>query len=323
LEIGAIEAPSPVGLPVGQRETVAAALAAAAAALQQAADALRGSNASPVSFTRSPVLSDSPGVREVVNEFLIAKARAGRSDRYLRQLRVSLSAFAHGRASRPIADVTCSEVERWLFSRQWKPKTMRGYLTDVRTLFGFALRRGYVRDVNACAVELPDVPDVAAPGIHTPEEVSTVLEAARRVDLDVMRHLALRYFTGVRSAEAHRMTEENLLLDRGVIEVPAHKAKTRRRRLVSIQPVLSSWLALGGQLRPMSDKAWRRVVRASGVSWPANVTRHSFVSYHLAAFESAGKTALEAGHSEAILFAHYRAVVTTEQAKRFWSLFPS
>lgn len=72
----------------------------------------------------------------------------------------------------------------------------------------------------------------------------------------------------------------------------------------------------------MSDKTVRRVARLSGAPWPANVTRHSFVSYHLAAFENAGKTALEAGHSEQMLFNHYRAVVTQTTAQEFWALRP-
>lgn len=47
------------------------------------------------------------------------------------------------------------------------------------------------------------------------------------------------------------------------------------------------------------------------------------MSYHLAAFESAAKTALEAGHSEQMLFNHYRAVVTQETALEFWSIRPA
>jgi hypothetical protein len=66
----------------------------------------------------------------------------------------------------------------------------------------------------------------------------------------------------------------------------------------------------------------RQVIRASGVPWPQNVTRHSFVSYHLAEHENAAKTALEAGHSEAILFRHYRALVTPQAAAEFWAIRP-
>ena len=46
------------------------------------------------------------------------------------------------------------------------------------------------------------------------------------------------------------------------------------------------------------------------------------MSYHLAEFQSAGKTALEAGHTEQILFNHYRELVTKEDAAAFWSIVP-
>jgi len=47
------------------------------------------------------------------------------------------------------------------------------------------------------------------------------------------------------------------------------------------------------------------------------------VSYHLAEWQSASKTALEAGHTEQILFNHYRELVTKEDAKEFWSITPT
>ena len=135
------------------------------------------------------------------------------------------------------------------------------------------------------------------------------------------RILALRYFAGLRTAEACRLREEDIHLDWGFVEVTALKSKTRQRRLVSIGPALAAWLERGGRL-PITQAnerfaALARLAAVKGVPWPHNATRHSFVSYHLAAGESAGKTALESGHSEAILFAHYRAVVTKEQAQSF------
>jgi len=261
-------------------------------------------------------------VREVVNEFLIVKARAARSDRYLRQLRVVFSSFAQGRATTPIHAVTVQDVEKWALSRG-AIRTMRGYLGDVATLFNFAIRRGYAHSNPARGVELPHSASAEAPKIHTPEEVRAVLETARRLDPDVCRILAIRYFAGIRTAEGHRLIEkENILTDRGYIEVPAIKAKTRRRRLVRIEPCLAAWLALGGEVKPMGPHRIRSVIRASGVEWSDNVTRHSFCSYHLAKSESAAKTALQAGHAEQMLFAHYRELVTLSQAQAFWSVFP-
>jgi hypothetical protein len=38
--------------------------------------------------------------------------------------------------------------------------------------------------------------------------------------------------------------------------------------------------------------------------------------------ESAAKTALEAGHAEAMLFAHYRALVSKAQALEYFAVTP-
>jgi integrase len=130
-------------------------------------------------------------------------------------------------------------------------------------------------------------------------------------------------FAGLRTAEVSRLAPEDIQLERGFIEVRAENAKTRRRRLVRIQPNLAAWLRatepIPGNLFDRVESVWR----AAGVAWPVNVARHSFVSYHLAAFESAAKTALEAGHSEQMLFAHYRELVTPEAAREYWAIFPA
>jgi integrase len=293
--------------------------------LQAAADLALGESSTSLHIRTptAPMLMDtSVCVNDLVNQFMLAKARAQRSDRYLRQLHVVMKSFAAGRAWLPISEVRPDDIEQWLNTAEWSARTQRGYLADVRTLYNFAVRRGLVSFNPAAGVELPVIENFAPPAIHTPAEVRQVLEAARARDPDVCRHLAIRYFAGVRSSEAHRMTEQDLLLDRGVIEVPAVKAKTRRRRLVTIQENLRAWLELEGELRPISPMTVRAVIRASKVEWHHNVTRHSFVSYHLAQFQNAAKTALEAGHTEQMLFSNYRELVTPDQAKVFWSIVP-
>ncbi|HEY9171007.1 MAG TPA: hypothetical protein VI136_01850 [Verrucomicrobiae bacterium] len=259
-------------------------------------------------------------VGKAVAEFIAAKTRAGRSDRYIRTLRNSLSKFSDGRARRALDSVTTAELERWLAASRWRPRTQRGYLADVRTFFSFALRRGLCTTNPANAVEVPTLPPGAPPGIHSPAQVRAVLETARRIDPDTCRLLAVRYFAGVRSADAHRLTEENFRGD--VLEVPAAKSKTRARRLVKIEANLAAWLALPGKLPVSNPDRVRAVIRAAGIHWPRNATRHSFCSYHLAHFGNAARTALEAGHSEAMLFAHYRELVTPEAAAAFWAIAP-
>lgn len=306
----------------------------AARSLAAAADVMLGAeSAAPAPFA----VDDSPEfsaegftVAQLVNEFLLAKARAGRSDRYLRQLRVSLCNFARGRMRSPIDQVNVGQIESWLAESDWSPRTKRGYLSDVRTLFHFAIRRNLARHNPAAGVELPTMRTDDPKGVHSPEQVAQLLEYARRGDLDVCRQLAVRYFAGVRTAEVHRLTEENVLLDRNLIDVTASKSKTRRRRLVKIEPNLRAWLELGGELRPIGPMTVRAVIQNSKVEWAQNVTRHSFVSYHLAHFQSAGKTALQSGHSEQMVFANYRELrtmdgrlITPELAAEFWNVRPA
>ena len=270
----------------------------------------------------APATSTWLTVIELVNEFLLAKARADNSDRYLRQLKVVLSSFANGRTRHPIDQVKAPEIEKWIRVHDWKPRTAKGYLDSVKTLFSFAVKRGYLERNPGLGVELPRGGATAPIRVHTPAQVRQVLDTARRADLDVCRVLAVRYFAGLRSAEAHRIRESDLKLDQGFLEVPASKSKTRSRRLVTIQPNLRAWLELGGELRAVGDMTIRKVIRLSQVEWVHNATRHSFVSYHLAEFQNAAKTALEAGHSEQMTFSHYRALVTPQAAAEYWAIVP-
>ena len=319
---------SPVELPVNPTDSrqVWQALAQAAQALLIAARAMQGDLSAPVSLpSLSPTYTSDCTVAEAVNDLMIAKARAERSDRYLRALKNSLGKFCKGRARQRLCDVTTTEIEEWLHSNHWAGRTQKGYLGDVATLFSFGMRRGYCTNNPAKGVEVSAF-NPAAPGIHTPDQVRHILELARTTDLGMMRALAIRYFAGLRASEAEGLTEANIKMDQNLIEVPAAKSKTRRRRLVTISPNLREWLAVGGELPLVNvGKRTRRflaIVRRDGLPWPGNAPRHSFCSYHLASGQNAARTALEAGHSEQMLFAHYRALVTHQEAASYWGIRP-
>lgn len=291
----------------------------AALALLEAVRAARGfSSLEPSALSHSP--APMVTVLDACNEFLISKARAQRSENYLRVSLAQLKAFCLIGQQRPLASVTAVEIEHWLHAQGWGPFTRRNHLLTVRNLFNFAVARCHVVGNPALAVDMPTLDD-KPPEIHTPAQVRQVLDGC--ADVNLRRYLAVRYFAGLRGSEAASLAEEQIQAERGFIEVTAAKSKTRRRRLVTIQPALASWLALGGRL-PLGDvntKLWK-LTAALPFPWPRNVTRHSFVSYHLAAFGSASKTALEAGHTEQILFNHYRELVTPAIAADFWAIRP-
>jgi integrase/recombinase XerD len=108
--------------------------------------------------------------------------------------------------------------------------------------------------------------------------------------------------------------------------VTARKAKTRQRRIVSISDNLSDWLMpvaqLSGPVVPggYRERHERLQTFAKLTPWPRNVLRHSFGSYHLAFHKNEALTAAEMGNSPAVIFQHYRALVTPEAAENFWKL---
>jgi integrase len=266
----AFQAASPVAEPVSvpAQHEAWRALANAAFALAAVASALAG-----IGFLRpdspSPPVSPCRSVATAINEFLVAKAVGGRSDRYLNTLRNSLSKFCRSRADRPLASVSVAEIEGWIHQPAWKPRTRQGYLADVSALFNWHLKRGQVASNPAAVVEV-ERPADAPPGIHSPIEVAAALRLAFARDKAFGRWLAIRYFAGLRDAEACRIEECNIMLEAGLIEVPAAKSKTRQRRLVTIQPNLRAWLGLGGVL-PLVNRGdkWRahnHALRAAGTT---------------------------------------------------------
>jgi antitoxin ParD1/3/4 len=134
----------------------------------------------------------------------------------------------------------------------------------------------------------------------------------------------------LRHAEISRLDWKEVRLDRNFIEVTALKSKTASRRLVTIQPNLKAWLAplarSSGRVQPPNSRKLREASqRRAGIGkWPTNALRHSFASFHLAKFQDAPALALQMGHTTtAMLFAHYREVVTPEAAEAYWKSCPS
>ncbi len=297
------------------------ALADAALLLYKAASALAG--VVPVALAAPPpALSSVPTLAEMVNRLVESKARAGRCDAYLQQLHHCYKHLCRGRGSRPVNQVTTAELEDWVYSGKVSPRTVKGRVQYLNTLFTYAGKLGFCPNNPARALEVPTLrPD--PPGIHTPEEVRKVLAEAMKQHRGGARCLAIRYFAGLRASEVEKLPPEAIDLARLRIEVSARISKTRSRRLVTIQPNLAAWIEA---TKVMPADMWKRVEkvwRAAGVPWPRNAPRHSFVSYHLAHFGSSAKTAMESGHSEQMLFAHYRALVTPEAAAEYWGIRPA
>ena len=109
----------------------------------------------------------------------------------------------------------------------------------------------------------------------------------------------------------------------------AKKTKTKMRRAVEMSDNCLAWLKLNEFSLPITNSAhqWTAFLKDAKKAlghdkWPHDCLRHSYCSYALRKYESAGKVALNAGNNEGTLYKHYLKAVTKAEAEAFWNIFP-
>jgi integrase len=268
-------------------------------------------------------------IRQLTEELIEAKRRDGKAPRYLESLRGYLGGFCQEFGDRLIATVTPEELDTYLRDLPYSPKSRLNYRQHIGVLFSYAKRR---RMIDSNPIEFTARPKLIdkAPEIFTVDELRTLLDAALRIQPDVVPMLAIGAFAGIREAEIKRLKWSEVDQRRGHIEIKSSKAKSARRRIVEMQPNLRLWLrpyaSITGAVVPVNARKKLDLVRkAAGLArWPNNGLRHSFASYRLAAIHDAPRVAAELGHtSPKMLYSTYRELVLPEEAERYWKIAPA
>ena len=271
--------------------------------------------------------SESQTVTLAIQKLLAAKKADGKSARYLKDLRNRLDRFGSEFSERPIATITAPEISEWLRGLSLAPLTRNTFYLRLSTLFSFAREQHWVRENPLSKSMLAKVVGTD-PGILSPKQFSDLLRSA---SAETLPYWAIGGFAGLRSAELERLEWNDIDFEEGVIEVTPRKSKTASRRCVNILSALKAWLEpyqnhrsgsvcpQGLRLKLEADRE-----RAGIANWPSNALRHSYASYHLAAFSNANQLALQMGHSDAeLVFQHYRQRVRPAVANAWWSIFPA
>ncbi len=265
--------------------------------------------------------------KDVADECFAAKQAAGISEAYRCNLQRYLAQFKRDFGPQPIADITTAQLDAWLRAANGNHTSKNNLRRLLVMLFRWARETGYLTQDRRTAPERAitfNGPE-GAPSIFTPDEMRKLLDACRGT---LLLPLVIGGFSGIRAAEIARLDWEDVLWDRGFIEIKAAKAKTRARRLLPLLPNLRAWLepmrkAKGSVCAlPHAHTQLLGLARKAGVRWRQNALRHSYASYRLAEIPDAAKVALEMGNSPDKLFRHYRALVSTEAAKEWFAIMP-
>lgn len=270
-------------------------------------------------------------VNQTITEFLAAKRNAGRKESYLSvQAYVLTNVFGGEFGTRKIHEITAPEIDAWMTGKPWSMRTRLNYFSDIRNLFGFAVRRGY-RPTNPIAqIEKPTVTETS-PGVLTIAQASALLNVCASGEAEMLAAVAIGLFAGLRTEELDGLDWRHVDLRENNIHVTPEIAKTREGRDVEIHPTLRAWLLplarSEGKLAPAKsyDYHLAQKAKAAGITdWPKNALRHSFASYHFANFKNAPLTAAMLGHhSSTVTFEkRYKRRVTPSDAAKFWELLP-
>ena len=132
--------------------------------------------------------------------------------------------------------------------------------------------------------------------------------------------------------EVDRLRWEDIEFGNNRIHVRPETSKMSAHRFVDISANLLAWLMKYRKpsgyvaLAPATLRRHRqKVMKAVHIShWKQDVTRHSFVSYHLGLYENIAKTQIEVGHigDASVLFTHYRDLVSKEAGERYFGIVP-
>jgi len=264
----------------------------------------------------------------VLSELLAEKRQNGASRPYLHSLEVRLGKFSTAFQT-PLASITAGPLAEWLAAIPGKPRTRRNYREALASLFQFAKVRRYLpRDWAELPPTAREMATATPIEIYTPKEISSLLAAAAN---GAFKHplaplLALGAFAGIRTWEILRLRWEDI--GPKWIEVKSKRTRTASRRLVPVLPALKPWLALHrrpeGPVCPYNriELALARLARSANLKWKRNALRHSFISYRVAQVQDVAQVSLECGNTPAMIFQHYRELVTPQQAANWFRIRP-
>ena len=272
-------------------------------------------------------------VREAVDAFLKdvdALETAGQlSGDTARQKHQKSELFAQAFGASRLTQITGEDIEDWIESDLGydNPNTFNNWRKHIRTLFDHYRKQIHQNPCDDFRMRSDATEHV---GILTPAETAKLFAYALAENRrHLLGRLALEAFAGLRFASAFRLEKADINFnDRGLL-LPKHKIKTKRRHYIdglpeTVWPWLEATSDACWSLTPaeyMKEKS--RLFTDAKVPHPHNCLRHSFCTYHVAAFKNPGLTATILCHrSQGMLWARYNGNATQEQGRAYWTITP-
>jgi integrase len=277
---------------------------------------------------------------EAVREFCDARRPKGVSQDgkrpvlspvYVADTERKLTDFADANTGADVCDLTKQHLDLFVESHATlSPKSRNHYRATLRMFFGWCQRRDYLaanhRLLEADGLRKEDA-DTGDVDYYRPAELRLMLDKAAP-EMAVI--IALQSFGGLRLQEALRLDWGDVWRVSGHVEISSAKAKTRSRRLVEINSTLAAWLERYRQHEgavtslTLDVYTWQLIQLRKGLKITSrkNGLRHGFLTAHYALNQNENQTAAQAGTSPAMLFRHYKGLMTRKEAAEWFKVLP-
>ena len=203
----------------------------------------------------------------------------------------------------------------------------RDFLSHLSQFLNWCLQNGYA--------ETNPVDRIKKPIRQTPDAEFLNLKQCRRIvavlnqpEFKPLRaKITIGLFAGIRNAEVERLEwDRDFNWDQREIVVVSSRSKTKRGRVVPMEPVLKAWLEQSDRTTPRVGEVPRRLMdrfrKKLGFPIPTNGLRHTFASYWGAVNDSKTALAKIMGNSEEVAERHYLRLASKKDADAYWSLYP-
>jgi integrase len=278
-------------------------------------------------------------VAEAVVQFIdYKKTRVG--ERQLANLTDQLKRFAQDHGTSPLSSITTAEVEKWLSSLRNRrnpqklaetpflsPISRNHHRAALHAFFAYASAPARALcPMNPLAHLEPEKVTTSEPKAYSPQSVARIMQTALDQKPELVPVLALGMFSGLRVSEAINADLSKLPKGKGEFRTTGKTGP----RMAPFTESAAAWI----KAQPRrTGQAWTQSARAlvdhmqelftlAKVEQIDNGARHSFISYRTAETRDVARVADECGNSVATIKNHYRQLVTSEAATKYFAIRP-
>jgi len=286
---------------------------------------------------RRPSSEGDKKVAEAYEEYYDAKNEGADKDK----TNATTGKWARSLGDRTLASISAKEIADYLDAgyADKKPKTYNSHLLYIKTFLNWCCKeeREYLAKNPIRSMKFKPEP-WEEPDYMKPDDVEKLfrlLEAHKADRPELLAYAIVSFFCGCRAVEILRMASDpdaaKIDLDGATIRIAKAKGfqQGKRPRAFHIHPTALAWMKSFDFHKALEDisndtqKEIYHAARLKGIPVFQNCGRHTFITYHVAAYGDPAKTTAMVGTSEKMRADNYCGLASKADGEAYFAIMPT